>query len=228
MSEQTSGVSQREKLLIGVLSGVLLIGAYLFIRGSMLDREILVLEDTIQSTQKKIDKQSKRQSKPLTMPKYQGRKIKQRDIDKLAKQIAEENSRLSGFGHVFIDLRDNASLPKLLGEITQRAQFNNLHILSKRQHQGDLVQMVTSKTKTSKKKKNNKTIVATSPPTNSELKRPLYDLRLQGGYAALHGFMIDLGRLGYSVVLTRLRINSTERTALGGGRVLDIEMTLAL
>lgn len=221
MSEQATGSSQREKLLISVLVGVLILGAYLFFRGSILNRDVLVLEDKIESTQKKIDRQNKRQSKPVVMPEHNGRKIKQRDIDKLAKQIDEENARLSGLGHVFIDLRNNANLPNLLGQITQRAQLNNLHILSKRQHRGDLVRMVTPKTNRTKK-------AVAKPAINSELNRPLYDLHVQGGYAALHGFIIDLGRLNYSVVLTRIRINSTDRTAIGGGRVLDIEMTLAL
>lgn len=232
MSENNKKTSRREQLLIGVLTSVLLISGYFFIRGSALDREVLILEDQIGSVDKKLKRARDRLSKPVRLPEYQGKVIEERDLKDLQSKIEVEQLSLAGSGHVFVNLQDSGSLPLLHAQITRTAERNGLLVISKRQHAGDLIQMVTPRVTT--KNKNNTRPVAMAnnsllPPTGSaQLNRPLYDLYVSGSFSSLQGFMTNLGELEYTVVLTRIRINSTERTTPSGHRLLDIEMTLAL
>ncbi|MAX51101.1 MAG: hypothetical protein CMH22_03905 [Methylophaga sp.] len=219
MSESLKNTSQREKVLIAVLSAVLIVFAYFFFRGASLDRQVLIIEDQLSSIDKKLDRQIKRAQKPIKLPEYNGKKIETSDIKKLEKTIEAEQTSLEGSGHVFVDLTNASALPQLQSDITRTAERNGLLVISKRPHQGDLIQMVTGKMT----KQN-----TLSKAPSGELKRPLYDLYVSGNFYALQSFLQEIGQLNYSVVLTRLRINTTDRTALSGNRMLDIEMTLAL
>lgn len=232
MSETSKKTSRREQILIGVLTSVLLISGYLFIRGSALDREVLILEDQIGSVDKKLKRARDRLSKPIKLPEYQGKTIDNRDLKDLQSKIDVEQLSLAGSGHVFVNLQDSGSLPLLHAQITRTAERNGLLVISKRQHAGDLIQMVTPRL-TGRAKNNNRPVAVNNnnllPPAGSaQLNRPLYDLYVSGSFSALQGFMTNLGELEYTVVLTRIRINSTERTTPAGHRLLDIEMTLAL
>lgn len=224
MSESLKNTSQREKVLIAVLSAVMILFGYFFFRGSALDREVLIIEDRLQSVQRDLDRQSKRARNPTKIPDYNGKKIDKRDIAKLKKKIEQEEQSLAGSGHQFVDLNDPSALPQLHSDITRTAERSGLLIISKRAHQGDLVQMVTRSTNSRTKSTTQELAKAPS----GELKRPLYDLYVSGHFAALQDFLTSMGHLEYSVVLTRLRVNATDRTALSGNRMLDIEMTLAL
>lgn len=92
--------------------------------------------------------------------------------------------------------------------------------------------MVTPRVTGNKQNTNRPVAVANNPllppDGTAQLNRPLYDLYVSGSFSSLQGFMTNLGELEYTVVLTRIRINSTERTTPSGHRLLDIEMTLAL
>ena len=205
-------MNMRERILVAVLGAALIAGGYLFFRGAELNKQVLVLEDQIESAEKKIAKAKKKQDKK-TLPELNGKKISSGDVRKLTKAIESEKAKLSGIGYSFIDVRDKAKFAKFLSQITQSAESNRLHLLSKKQSSGNLAQIVSAKT---------------SKKGEADLNRPLYELRLQGGYSALYGFIKQLSKLEYSVIPIQFQISRTDRTALGGGRVLDIEMTLAL
>jgi Tfp pilus assembly protein PilO len=222
MSEALKNTSQREKILVAVLSAVLIVFGYFFFRGAVLDREILVMQEQIDRTQRKVDKATERAQNPVKLPEYNGQQISKRDISKLKKTIEKEEKSLAGSGHQFVDLNDVSALPQLQAEITRTAEKNGLLVISKRPHQGDLVQMTRSKTIQARKTKS-----APQAPAG-ELKRPLYDMYLSGNFHALQRFLVQIGQLEFSVVLTRMRVNTTDRTSLSGNRMLDIEMTLAL
>lgn len=225
MSEALKNTSQREKVLVAVLSAVLILFGYFFFRGSALDREVLIVEDRLQSIQKDLDRQTRRAQNPAKIPEYNGKTITKRDIDQLNKTIEQEQKSLAGSGHKFVDLNQASALPQLQSDITRTAEQSGMLVISKRSHQGDLVQMVTNRNvKTGTKPSTPKLSKAPS----GELKRPLYDLYLSGNFASLQTFLNSVGQLEYSVVLTRLRVNATDRTAISGNRMLDIEMTLAL
>lgn len=232
MIERENSASKREKLLIGILIGMLILALYFFIRGKALDLNVLVLEDQIKQVQKKVTKQKKRGDIKIEIPELDGRKISPKDIKKLQEKLAAEKALMSGSNHVFIDLRNNNGLPELLGAITRLAEGNSLIVTNKRQHDGDLLELLLSG---QKQDKQNKHIQFAIDPTDkkavlasNELRRPLYDLTMKGGFVSLVKFIEDLGKLDYSVILTRVRINTTEMIALSGGRQLNIEITLAL
>ncbi|WP_415899083.1 hypothetical protein [Neptuniibacter sp. QD48_11] len=207
-------MNMRERILVAVLGAALIAGGYLFFRGAELNKQVLVLEDRIESVEKKVKKAAKRERKSTgEVPKLDGKKISASDVRKLTKAIESEKSKLSGFGYSFIDVRDKAKFAQLLSQITQHAEANRLQLLSKVQSEGNLSEMVSSKP---------------AKQGAGDLNRPLYELRLQGGFSALYGFIKQLSRLEYSVIPIKFQISRTDRTALGGGRVLDIEMTLAL
>ncbi|WP_415889144.1 hypothetical protein ACMXYV_14380 [Neptuniibacter sp. SY11_33] len=209
-----SEMNLRERILVAVLGAALIAGGYLFFRGADLNKQVLVLEDRIESVEKKVKKAAKRERKSAgALPELDGKKISANDVRKLTKAIESEKSKLSGFGYSFIDVRDKAKFAKLLSQITLHAQANRLQLLSKVQSEGNLAEMVAAKP---------------SKQGKGDLNRPLYELRLQGGYSALYGFIKQLSQLEYSVIPIKFQISRTDRTALGGGRVLDIEMTLAL
>lgn len=209
-----SEMNMRERVLVAILGAALIAGGYLFFRGAELNKQVLVLEDRIESVEKKIKKAAKREKKASgKLPDLDGKKISASDVRKLTKAIEAEKSKLSGFGYSFIDVRDKASFARLLSQITQYAQANRLQLLSKVQSEGNLAEMVA---------------VKPSNKGKGDLNRPLYELRLQGGYSALYGFIKQLSQLEYSVIPIKFQISRTDRTAIGGGRVLDIEMTLAL
>lgn len=224
MSEALKNTSSREKVLVAVLSSVLILFAYFFFRGASLDREVLIIEDRLQSIQKDLDRQTRRAQNPVKIPEYNGKRISKSDIDKLKKTIDKEEKSLAGSGHKFVDLNDASALPQLQSDITRTAEKSGLLVISKRPHQGDLIQMVSNKSA----KTGQRTVKQKAKAPSGELKRPLYDLYVSGNFIALQNFLINLGQLEYSVVLTRVRVNTTERTALSGNRMLDIEMTLAL
>lgn len=226
MSEALKNTSQREKVLVAVLATVLVMFAYFFFRGAVLERQVLIIEDRIQSTQKKVDRAQKRADRLAQMPEYNGKRITKRDINNLTKSIAEEELILAGSGHMFVDLSQVSALAKLQSDITRIAEQHGLLVISKRAHQGDLVQMISATNARGQVATQTKTAIRPAP--SAELKRPLYDLYLSGNFHALQSFLNGLGQLEYTVVLTRLRINTTDRTTLSGNRMLDIEVTLAL
>lgn len=205
-------MNAREKILVCVLGAALILGGYLFTRGAYLQKQVLILEDQQQSMEKKVTREKKKY-KDLELPELNGKKIRSKDIKKLEKMVEQEKALLSGFGHVFVDLRDKSKLAKLQAEIHHHAEKNNLQLLSKIQSEVNLIEII-SKNKSS------------APSTS--LNRPLYDLHLQGGYSALHGFIQQLTKLEYSVVPIKMQVNRTNRTAIGGGRVLEVQLTLAL
>ncbi|WP_415901929.1 hypothetical protein ACMXYR_13095 [Neptuniibacter sp. QD29_5] len=207
-----SEMNLRERILVAVLGAALIAGGYLFIRGADLNKQVLVLEDRIESAEKKIKKAKRKQGKKM-IPELNGKKISSNDVRKLTKAIDAEKAKLSGIGYSFIDVRDKSKFSKFLSQITHSAESNRLHLLSKKQSSGNLARMVAAKGVNQGK---------------GDLNRPLYELRLQGGYSALYGFIKQLSQLEYSVIPIKFQISRTDRTALGGGRVLDIEMTLAL
>lgn len=226
MSEALKNTSQREKILVAVLSAVLILFGYFFFRGSALDREVMIMEEQIGSVQNKLDRQSKRASNPAKIPDYNGKKINKRDIEQLKNTIEKEEKSLAGSGHKFVDLNQASALPQLQADITRTAEQSGMLVISKRSHQGDLVQMATNRNNRSAN--NQSAIQKLGKAPSGELKRPLYDLYLSGNFASLQTFLNSVGQLEYSVVLTRLRVNATDRTAISGNRMLDIEMTLAL
>ncbi len=212
MISKLSSMNTREKVLIAALGAALILGGYLFTRGAELNKQVLVLEDQLESTNKKLDR-AKKKTKKGKLPKLDGRTIKSKDVKKLNKEIAEEKAKLNGYGHVFIDLRNQTGLAQLLGEITKLSESNQLQVLSKVEGRGNLLKLVGER-----KKKG----------ALNNLDRPLYVLHLQGGYSGLYQFISGLSTLQFSVVPTQITINRTERRAVGGGRVLNIEMTLAM
>lgn len=212
MSSKFSTMNMREKVLVAVLGAAVIVGGYMFTRGADLNKQILVLEDQLESADKKLKKAQKK-NKTGDLPKLNGKTIKSKDVKKLEKEIAAEKAKLNGYGHVFIDLRDPSGLAQLMGEITRLSERHQLQVLSKVEGRGNLLQLVG--------KRNEKT-------KSTNLNRPLYELHLQGGYSGFYQFISGLSKLGYSVVPTKININRTERRAVGGGRVLDIEMTLAM
>ena len=205
-------MNAREKVLICVLAASLVLGGYIFTRGADLQKQVLILEDQHQSMKKKVSREKKKY-KDLELPELNGKKIRSKDIKKLEKMVEEEQALLSGFGHVFVDLRDKSKLAKLQAAIHHHAEKNNLQLISKIKSEVNLMELI-SKNK------------ASAPSTS--LNRPLYDLHLQGGYSALHGFIQQLAKLEYSVVPIKMQVNRTNRTAIGGGRVLEVQLTLAL
>lgn len=207
-----SEMNLRERILVSVLGAALIAGGYLFIRGADLNKQVLVLEDRIESAEKKVVK-AKKKLKKQALPEFNGEKISSSDVRKLTQAIEAEKTKLSGFGYSFINYRDKTKFSRLLSQITQSAEANRLHLISKKQSSGNLAEIVSAKA---------------SPKGKGDLNRPLYELRLQGGYSALYGFIKQLSQLEYSVIPLKFQIIRTDRTAIGGGRVLDIEMTLAL
>lgn len=205
-------MAPREKLLLLVLGLALVLGGYFFTRGADLNTQVLILDEQLQSAKNKLSREQKR-GKKVVLPELNGKQIKSKDIKKLDQQVEEEKALLSGFGHVFVDLRDKTKVAQLVGDVNRNAKESNLQLLSKVQSQANLIQFVSTKTKKA---------------SASSLNRPLYDLHLQGGYSALHGFIQRLSKLEYSVVPIKIQISRTDRTALGGGHVLDIQITLAL
>jgi len=205
-------MAPREKILLLALCLVLVVGGYLFTRGAELNTQVLILDDQLASMDKKLSKERKN-TKSKALPELDGKSIRAKDVKKLERLIEEEQALLSGFGHVFVDLRDKTQVAKLVGEVNRNAKDNNLQLLSKVQSEANLMQFVSKKAR--------KTAA-------SSLNRPLYELHLQGGYSALYGFIQKLSTLEFSVVPIKIQVSRTERTAIGGGRVLDIQITLAL
>lgn len=217
MKRVLAGMNVRERWLLGVLLAILLVGGYVFGRGQMLSQQRLVAMDQLQSAEKKLERQQRRSDRQA-LPELDGKVLSDKDLSKLDAELAAIQASLQGSGYQFIDLQEPTQRTSLMAQVTRLAESQRLLVLSKDQRKGDLLTLLGPAA--------GKELAALQG--SKVLRRPLYDLHLQGSYSALFSFVSALDALPGMVLLARLNIVSTERMAVSGNRILDIELTLAL
>ena len=207
-SKTNAKVSLREQILIGFLGVSVLIAGYLMLRVKP-----LLKESEIQQEQLYFAERMERETKPVKVEagSIDSLKIK---LEKLKARVEQESSTLDGLQNSFIDLSQSDAEASMRNSITSLVDREGLRLLSIRASDHSLERVAQVKGRGS----------------SEELARPLFDIQLSGRFSQLTSLVGDLKRLPYSVVITKLELetDNSRDDSRGPSNLLQILLTVAI
>lgn len=220
------GKSQREKLLVIGLIVALIFGSYLMLRVSNLQKEVVKQEKTYKVEKKRLAKLEKETSNVQPSSKLE------KQVKKLQENLKSERENLQAFDFKFVDLSNEVALLGQIAQITEKAEINQLRILSRKNELKSLTSVMNSinvaNNKNAGNVKNNSAALLTNKAAGDQLQRRMYRLKLRGTFKSTYDFIKDLQTLEYGVLITKLDMTADDKNTYNGLRLVITDITLAI
>lgn len=219
------GKSQREKLLVIGLIVALVFGSYLMLRVSKLQKEVVQQEKTYKVEKKRLAKLEQETGNIQPSSKIE------KQVKKLEASLKSERENLQALDFKFVDLSNEEALLGQIAQITEKAEVNQLRILSRTNELKSLTSVMQSIKVAKNKNTKNKSktnVLLTSQAAGDQLQRRMYRLKLRGTFKSTYDFIKDLQTLDYGVLITKLDMTADDKNTYNGLRLVITDITIAI